>query len=177
MIGQIQAKEAALGDSASEHIVKFKLGNGILPAETSLCAIVKGSIKLSREEIMRDASKFDFILVNEQVKNSLEGIDDEILKENLSALLEANDELSLRYKEELSERYRYVELNRRDWQLKKLVDTVIRTARGTPSKAPKEDQICYLGIEDLDIVEQILKSHIKISEKGLSKCPDEYVED
>lgn len=176
MISQIQGKEGKLAEKDEEHVVKFKLGNDVLPADTCVCAIARAGVALSREDIVKDAKMLDFILVNEQARSSLNNTPNPVARENLVSVLEANDSLSIEYKQELGKRYRFVEVNRRDGQLKKLLEAVIKCAKGSSVKAPKADGLNALSKEDIGIVKEILTGYVETMNKGRERAKQEDVE-
>lgn len=168
MISGIQVKEAKLADENAVHVIKLKLETDLLPDETSVSAIVRKGVSLSREDIMRDAKMLDFIILNEQTRSSIDNVDDQKSREEVQMLLEANDKISLKYKEELSERYRFVEISRRDLQLKKLLSTCLDIIEGNPPKRmPKPETVCDLSALDLDIIERIMMNQAGMSPSGL----------
>lgn len=167
MVKGIQAKESRLGDEEAVHVIKLKLDKDVLPDETSVNAIVRKGVSISREDIIRDAEMLDFIIVNEQVRHSLAKAGAGAARVEVEMLLDANDKVTLKYKEDLAKRYRFVEISKRDLQLKSLLSTALDVAHGKPlKKGFKMDSVSDMGKDDLDIVESILKNQIGMRMQG-----------
>ena len=90
-------------------------------------------------------------------------------------VLDSNKELILNYKEDLSNRYRYVEINERDRQLKKLLEICVKIVHGDDPRLPKDGTFDHLGINDIDIVDEILNNHINLMNKGRYKANEDHV--
>ena len=173
MIAKIQEKEGKLLDKKETHVIKLKLGRDVLPNETCLCAVVKKGVALTREDIMKDAEMLDFIIVNEQTRNSLDNLSNHKSREEVTMLLEANDKVSLKYKEKLSAHYRYIEINKRDLQLKKLVEICNNIIVGDlPKKLPTTESFPDMSKQDVDIVERIINNQIGLRTPGELRSED-----
>ncbi len=160
VIENMQNKESNLLNRSDEHIIKFKLGNDVLPQDSGVYAIAKNGAIVTREDIEQDSKMLSFILVNEQIKSSISAVKgSQATTENLLAILQANDVTSLKYKQELSQRYRYVEFNRRDQQIKALVDAGIEFLGSSKDKV-KKTPTYELSQPDFDIVKKIINNYI-----------------
>lgn len=167
MVAAIQAKESTLSDKDAVHVIKLKLDKDVLPSETSVRAIVRKGVSISREDIVRDAKMMDFIIVNEQTRESLDNVASSKTREELSILLAANDKVSLLHKLDLSTRYRYVEISKREGHLKKLLSTCLACVDGNPpKKPPKISSFSDMSAPDIDIVEKILDNQIGLRAPG-----------
>jgi single-stranded DNA-specific DHH superfamily exonuclease len=165
MIKGIQAKEGRLADEHAVHVIKLKLDNDVLPDEVSVNAIVRSGVSISRADIIRDAEMLDFILVNEQTRSSMKNAGAGATE--LTMLMESNDKISLEHKRDLAKRYRYVEISKRDLQLKSLLKKCLEVASGGASKVKfKTSTVCDLGAADLDIIESILKNQVGLGRPG-----------
>ena len=167
MIAGIQAKEAKLADENAVHVIKLKLETDLLPDETSVNAIVRKGVSLSRDDIMRDAKMLDFIILNEQTRSSLDNILDQKSRSEVQMILEANDKISLKYKKHLSEHYRFIDISRRDVQLKKLLSTCLDIIdENPPKRMPKPETFCDLSAHDFDIIERIMMNQAGLTPAG-----------
>lgn len=125
MIQTVQSKEKALEEGKESNIVKFKMGNTVLPPDTGVYAVTRPGQVIDREIIESDSEKLAFIVVNEQLKSSLQNSKlDKVTFENTLNILTSNDIISIKYKKELSERYKYIEFNKKDYQLTKFLEGV-----------------------------------------------------
>lgn len=167
MIAGIQAKEVQLADKDAVHVVKWKLGKEVLSNEASVRAIARAGVSITREDIVRDAALLDFIIVNEQTRESLGSLIGGNTRAELEMMLEANDKISLEHKKDLSTRYRYVEISKREPQLKKLVATCLSIIHGDPPKRkPKVESFHDMSAADFDIVETIVDNQIGLRRPG-----------
>lgn len=167
MIDGIQAKESKLADKDAVHVIKLKLDRDVLPDETSVRAIVRTGVSLSRADIVRDAQMLDFIIVNEQTRQSLDNVPDEKTRAELSTLLAANDNVCLAHKTDLANRYRHVEISKREAQLKRLLSICLEVAEGNPPKRmPKVVNFCDMSAPDIDIVEKIFDNQVGMRASG-----------
>jgi hypothetical protein len=130
LVNSIQAKERDALLEENENVIKFKLDTDVLAQDHAIYAIAKQGGKISRENIEEDKEKFSFIMMNEQIRNGLSLVTNEDAHTAVQDVLKANEELMKQYKEELSERYRYVEFNKRDFNIKKTVDMFINALNG-----------------------------------------------
>lgn len=185
LIKGIQAKEKSL-DLPQEHIINFKLDNNILNADTNVVAILRSQTTLSREELEADSKKLSFICANEQLKYAVgqnvfnnnktkveEDEKDSIISnarkennfvDNLFNILEANDEISIQYKKELSIKYRYVEFNRKAEQVKDLLGFLETKLQGLKSKK-KTIKINDIGISGFNMVKEIIEKYIETADR------------
>lgn len=150
LVKGIQEREAALSSDDATRVVKFKLDEGILQSNRHLVALKKDGAVISRKDIEKDAKMFGFILLNEQIRNSLVAKKiSEYVESHLSEILVANDDLSMRYKKELAERYCYVALNRREHQFKNLLSVVQkRIEKGEMSPVIEADPVVRTKLEN-----------------------------
>lgn len=101
---------------------KFKLGADVLPIQSAVYA--KPKKHLSQEEIHAHSEKLAFIVINEQVKQTAKNLTTlgDLESDRLLKIVEANDEKSLQYKEELLESFYSVEFSRRESDFAKIAD-------------------------------------------------------
>lgn len=122
LIANIQEKETK-SQNNEELEIKFKLGNDLLPQDYYITAIKRDGVNLNRKQIEEDQRMIQFLVLDRIVKNGLEYMKDETeVNTYTSEILEDNERLIQVYKEELYARYRYIELNDKDVNLKKMVD-------------------------------------------------------
>lgn len=163
MINAIQEKEKKLTQSTEESIVVFKLNNDILPPDTNVCAVTKEGILISREQLEKDSKMLSFILANEQIRYALEQ-KGSVAQEYATEVLKANDAISKEYKENLSERYRFVEYNRKIHQIKKLLDIVINIAQNNSykeTKSTRELPIDNIGKQGFEIIKSVFYKYVE----------------
>lgn len=121
----IQRAEQAMNPEFFNHDTaeeKFKLGTDVLPIQSAIYA--KPKRHLSQEEIYDLSEKLSFIVINEQVKQtaiSLSKLSDSE-SEKILNIVKANDEKSLKYKEELLSAFYSVEFSRRESDFAKIAD-------------------------------------------------------
>lgn len=159
LVNNIQTKEDELINSNSVNVVKFKLSTDILNQDTSVYGITKNDTSITREDIEQDSDKLSFILANEQIRFSLNKIDNAINKDNLENILNENDLLSLQYKFELSNKYRYIEFNKKDHQCKKLLDNLIKLLHGDQIK--NHGNTVDIDNRGYNIIEYVLNKYIE----------------
>lgn len=157
-IEKIQAKESALANNTQRHLVKFKLDNDILPTDSAVYALAKKHVVLSREDIESHKEKFSFILLYLQTEHTLASESGNILeKKHIRKILDANYEKALAYKLELSDIYDYVEFNRKDDQIKKVIEKCKKMLSDQSNeksmKLPKFTAIDFNGVA---VIEQIV---------------------
>lgn len=161
LINNVQHKEKNLLDNKGVDIVKFKLAGNVIPPDTGVYAITKEDVSIDRAQIEKDSEMLSFIIVNEQLKSSLS-------KAKLSPttiqqsqeILTSNDAKSIQYKKELSERYKYIEFNKKDYQLTKFLESVEETLLGADIaklKKKKTDEIDRTGFE---IIHRIVINYV-----------------
>lgn len=185
LIKSIQAKEEQL-QSGEEQVINLKLDNDILNSDTSIVAIIKANSSVNREQLESDSKKLSFICANEQLKYAMkqsvlnpskvkledDNAEDSIklirkndsLTDNIFNILEANDSISIQYKKDLSERYRYVEFSKKVEQMKDLLNFVEKKLYGTKSKV-KRVKINDIGLEGFSIIKDIVKKYIETADK------------
>ena len=137
LINSIQSKEKNALLEENENIIKFKLDTDVLAQDHAIYAIAKQGGKISRENIEADKERFSFIMMNEQIRNGLSLVTNEDAHTAVQDALKANEVLMKQYKEELAERYRYVEFNKRDFNIKKTVDMFIDALNGEIKCEPR----------------------------------------
>lgn len=130
LVAGIQNKEAAAGKINEEQIIKFKLDNDILAQDNAVYAISRVGGVITREDIEGDKNKLSFIMLNSQIKNSLELIHEVSVKAAVEQILDSNQEIINQYKTSLAKRYRYIEFNKRDFNVKKIVDIFLKVLTG-----------------------------------------------
>ena len=130
LVNSIQAKEKDALLEENENVIKFKLDTDVLAQDHAIYAVAKQGGKISRQDIEDDKEKFSFIMMNEQIRNGLSLVKNEDAHTAVQDILKANEVLMKQYKEELSERYRYVEFNKRDFNIKKIIDLFIDGLNG-----------------------------------------------
>lgn len=165
MIKGIQARENDLVNSKEEKVVIFKLDNGVLPQDTNICAITKEGVLIDRKQLEEDSKKLSFIVANEQLKYSLKDYDSEA-KEYAGEILDANNKIAKDLKLELATRYRYVEHNRKVYQVKKLLDTMINIVnKGSfkETKSTRELPVNDIGEDGFKTVLSIFTKYVEAS--------------
>jgi len=185
LIKGIQSKEDKL-QVPQEHIVNLKLDNDILNADTHVVAILKADSTLTREQLESDSKKLSFICANEQLKyamkqtalNSLkmkledEDAEDTIVQirkndnffDSVLHILEANDKISLEYKKDLGERYRFIEFNKKVEQMKDLLEFIEIKLYGLTSKR-KNVKIDDIGLDGFKVVKEIVDKYITTADR------------
>jgi hypothetical protein len=164
MVKLIQSKEQKLLVNEEIQIVKFKLDNDVLPQDSAVCAISREGVNITREMIESDSQKISFIMANEQVSTSLGNVPGVIFSDNnaisastcreqVKTILDANREKILEYKEDLSTRYKYVEYNRRDFQVKGLLKQMVEFVEGKKKLGKSKTE--YIDSKGFAIVQSI----------------------
>lgn len=157
LISSIQNREDNLFNNAGSDVVIFKLGDSVLPQSSAVYAVTHDGISISREQIEEDSEKLSFIIVNEQLKNSF-GKHKKMTKEQKEYavnILQANKDLCMQYKKELSERYRYIQFSRKEYQLKEFLDAIKEAlSTGDVEKLEKKkidqiDKACFNIIHEI----------------------------
>lgn len=100
--------------------IKFKLKTDTLPPGSAIYA--KPRRHLSQEEVYEASEKLNFILVNEQVKDSaanLAKLDTEVV-ENIHRIVEANDAKAIQYRDELLQDFTDIQFSRKESEFKKM---------------------------------------------------------
>lgn len=137
----IQKREADMANGSRE-VIKFKLNNDICPQDSAVYAIVKDGASITREQVESDSRALSFILLQEQIKSSIVKLKDLKIKDQIVIILEQNIPKIVELKEDLEKRYRHIEFNRHDYQLKKLLDTcmdILETGEFSKSKMDVTD--------------------------------------
>ena len=159
LVSGIQNKEKSLSDPNLERVIKFKLENDVLPQDSGVYAITRKNMVLSRDDIEQDTRKLSFILVNEQIRNSLDNVPASA-RPFVESILQANDAISLDYKTQLSQHYSYVEYNRRDFQFKRLIEASLEGI-DVVDKKMKKTPLHDLTKDDVAIVKKIFQGYVK----------------
>lgn len=134
MIKNIKERESLLSKTG-RHIVKYKLGSDILPPKTAIYAIVKENVRIDRKDIEKHKEQLTFIMLNEQLINSLHNAKDSQVQIILNKVYQSNYERLLEYKSNLEKYYDYVEYNKKDYYVKEFLDNAIKI--GIEGKIPK----------------------------------------
>lgn len=162
-ISKIQEKEKALSNNTQSHVVKFKLDNDVLPTDSAVYALAKKHVVLSRKDIEEHKKKLSFILLYLQTQNTLSSDSGNLLeKKSIKKILDSNYERALLYKQQLSDIYDYVEFNRRDDQIKKVIEKCKKMLFDVSEK--KNNKLSKLNAVDFSgivIIEQIVGFIIK----------------
>lgn len=164
IVKSLQKKEKLL-HKKNKQIIKFKLGNDVLPVDSAVYGINKKP--LTRELVEEHSEKLAYILVNEQIKYSLSPdnkLQSKVLNENVKEIikeaLEYNSEKILAYKADLAEYYSYIEFNRQDAQIKKLIERFSKAIfeKSVSGKTPPIDDIEQESFDKVsDIVYNIIE--------------------
>jgi len=132
---KIQERERLLKEKG-RHIIKFKLGEDILPDKTAIYAVLKDNVTLSREEIEIHKEKLEFIMLNEQLKTSLHNAPAN-LADILAEIYKANKPKIIEHKLYLNKYYDFIEYNKNDYHIKQFLDKAIEI--GIFGKLPKRE--------------------------------------
>jgi len=146
MIQGLQEKEARLMKTEGARLVKFKLDNDVLPQASCVYGVVKKDIQLNREQIEEHKKKIGFIILNKQITNSLTSMPGSLAKK-VQEIVEANNEKMETYSKELMEVYSYVEYDRKDYQIKQIIDK----AKGILFDKEKISARMKLNTENIDV--------------------------
>lgn len=162
LINNIQDKEASLLYNDAVDIVKFKMGEKVLTPNTAVYAVTKTAVSIDRAQIEADSEKLAFIIVNEQLKYAIDKSKLEANpRTNTINILTGNDALCLEYKEDLATRYKYIEFNKKDYQLTEFLDTVEKVLLGDEDisklKKKKIDEIDRTGFT---IIHKIVVNYV-----------------
>ena len=162
VVRSIKEKEDNLSNNNKKHLVKFKLNNDILPNDSAVYAITKKKVVLSRKDVEEHKKKLSFIMLYLQVESTLNGKSvNEMEKKYIKSILDANFELALKYKEELSDIYDYVEFNRKDDQTKKVIDKLKKILFEDIDKDVNIRNINKIDSKNLLIIEKVMHKLIK----------------
>ena len=135
--------------------VKFKLSGEILPPNSAVYATPRSHQNM--EQIRKDAKTLEFILVNEQMKTAAraKGINQEY-RERILEIAAANDAKAIACRDELMQRYSYIEFNRKDGHTKKMLDIVRDAFEGAEPKFPRNFPLTKtLAEAGLDMIEDM----------------------
>lgn len=185
LIQAIQNKEAKL-TLPQEHVINLKLDNDVLQSDSHISAILKADASLTREQLEMDSKKLSFICANEQLKFAMKQSvlnpmkikpEDDVAEETIELvrksdnfvdsvfhILESNDKVSLEYKKDLNQRYRYIEFNKKVEQMKDLLAFVETKLYGEKSKVKKVN-ISDIGIDGFAIVKEIVEKYIQTADR------------
>lgn len=138
MISKIQEREKLL-EEAGRHVIKFKLGNDVLPDKTAIYAVLKENVTISREDIEDHKERLDFIMLNEQLRTSLHNAPAN-LKDTLEEIYKANKDKIIEHKKHLANFYDFMEYNKKDYHIKQFLDKAIDIGifGELPKREPKE---------------------------------------
>jgi hypothetical protein len=169
MIDTIQHKEASLLLNDAVDVVKFKMGEKVIPPNTAVYAVTKEAVSISREQIEADSEMLAFILVNEQLKHALKNTNvSNIARDNMINILSGNDDTCHVYKKDLASRYKYVEFSRKDYQLTQFLEGVEEVLAGGDIKKLKKKKIGDLDRTGLNIIHKIVVNYVD----GVNGYPD-----
>lgn len=115
--------------------IKFKLSGDVLTPGTAVYATPIHFT--SMKQIKEDAEKLEFILVNEQMKTAAMGKKiSEDYRENIQIIAAANNKKAIEYRDDLMTRYSFIEWNKNDADMKKMLDIVKEAFDGKTTKIP-----------------------------------------
>jgi hypothetical protein len=172
MIHSIQERETSLLNDQNIDIVKFKMGESVLPPNTAVYAVTKKGVIITRQQIEEDSEKLAFILVNEQLKDSLRNSKNEsIIIENARNILTANNQKSIAYKLDLSTRYKYVEFNKKDYQLTEFIKTVEKIMDGDDIDTLYKKKVNEIDLAGLNILYRIVLNYMD----GIKRYPENNI--
>lgn len=175
LVSNIQQKEDSLANNQNVEVIKFKLANDVLPQDSAVYAVTHKNIQINREQIEKDNDMLSFILVNEQLKGSIDNVKNGIVRSNLKTILEDNNVISLEYKEELAKRYAYIEFNKKDYQLKEVIDLSIEALRGKELKRSRGSKIVNsIDSDGFAKISAIMNNYLNGLTKLNPQFEDEY---
>lgn len=161
MVKNIQRREKESLRNEFENVIKFKLNNDVLAQDQAVYAIPHEGIEITRENIEEDKKKLSFIMMTLQIKNGLGSVEkkDPGIVKYMNNVLESNLEQSLEYKRELAQRYRYIDYNKKDVNIKKSIDLLIDALNGennisirvTTDEDTGNKNYFLVGTENLDL--------------------------
>lgn len=160
MVKNIQKRENEALRNDYETVIKFKLNNDVLAQDQAVYAIPIEGIEITRENIEEDKQKLSFIMMSLQINNGLGAVkkkNAEIVK-YMDNVLQTNFDKALVYKKELAERYRFIDYNKKDVNIKKSIDLLIDalnqdnkiSIRMTENEDGSKDYF-LVGTESLDL--------------------------
>jgi hypothetical protein len=177
LVNNVQQKETNLANNQGVEIIKFKLANDVLPQDSAVYAVTHKNIQINRDQIEKDNDMLSFILVNEQLKGSIDNVKSGIVKNNLLTILNDNNKIALEYKEELAKRYAYVEFNKKDYQLKEVIELSIEALRGKELKRSRGSKILNsIDSEGFAKISAIMNNYLNGLTKLNPHLEDEYEE-
>lgn len=161
MIAKIQEREKLL-EKTGRHVIKFKLGNDILPDKTAVYGVLKNKVTLTREDIEDHKAKLDFILLNEQLRNSLHNAPSTLM-ETLVEIYEANTSKIIEHKEHLAKYYDFMEYNKKEYHIKQFLDKAIDIAifGELPKREPKAQILPNADVQSVLDVKDIFDNMVK----------------
>ncbi len=163
VITNIQAKEAALGDNTQKHLVKFKLDNDVLPIDTAVYALAKSHVVLTRKDIELHKKQLSFILLYLQIEKTLDSkAMDPTEKQYIKKILMANELQAIEFKAALSDKYDYIEFNKKDVQVKKIIEKAKEMLFfSKESKTAKPPKISDIDVAGLNVINAVISKLIK----------------
>lgn len=161
LVQNVQNKESRLLDDEDMDIVKFKLSDKVIPPDTGVYAITHPKVSIDREQIEKDSEMLSFIVVNEQLKSSLKTSKlTGTTKEQTKEILLSNDAKSIEYKQELSNRYKYIEFNKKDYQLTKFLEAVEEALLDGNIEKLKKKKVNEIDSTGLEMIHRIVINYI-----------------
>lgn len=157
-----QTKEKNLKRKSDDQIIIFKLDNDVLPPETSVYGVKKKGVSMNREQLEKDSKMLSFILTNEQIRNSLSSVNGDDT-ECVETILDSNDKVSLKYKKDLSKRYRYFEYNKKIYQVKKVLDSlhkIVNEGFYKETKTTRELSVDHLGHDGFNLIKDLFEKYV-----------------
>lgn len=132
-----KAQKMVRGSKTGEHeVIKFKLRTGVLIPGSALYG--KPKRHLTQEEVYDVSEKLEFIIVNEQLKESV--IRSGTIKlqtgKNLIQIAKANDVKACEIRDELMEFFHKIEFDHKDGSIKKIAEMMKDVAEGEEIKVP-----------------------------------------
>lgn len=160
MIAKIQEREKLL-EEAGRHVIKFKLGNDVLPDKTAIYAVLKENVTITRENIEEHKEKLDFIMLNEQLRTSLHNAPVN-LKDTLLEIYEANVEKIIDCKKDLAQYYDFMEYNKKDYHIKQFLDKAIDIGifGEVPKRQPKTEILPNADVKSVLNVKNIFNNMV-----------------
>ncbi len=157
---QKRLKEGAK-EGEDEDVIKFKLGGDVLAPDSGVYA--KPYRHLTRDRIKEHAERLRFIMVNEEVKYSLQNIS--LGKEDRNQLMTicaANDAQAKEYKEILMKDFEFVTFSRKEHKMKKFASMLQEALDGKEPKIPKNFS---LDASDIPVLKEFAEKYKAVEAK------------
>lgn len=161
LVKNVQGKESKLLNNEESDIIKFKLGDNVIPPNTGVYAVTKQGVIIDREQVEQDSEMLAFIIVNEQLKSSLKRSKlDGNTVEYSTNILNSNNEQAIAYKKELATRYKYIEFNKKDYQLTQFLEAVEDALMGVSIDKLKKKKVNEIDKTGFDIIHRIVVNYV-----------------